>query len=303
MTYFCRRRNLSRGSSFVIILVILKKLLLDRVAIELPMVTLQVGSLILRSKIAKRVHLVSRFNSSSSATTPTSAQPIVELREYNLFPEHAVSYMNETAAAADLRKRLVPLRFFSLPETGGQLHRATHAYYYQSLSEREEKRAKQAADPDWKAYIAQCRPYADTQYSTIFCEARPILELGAQGLARIPAEQQGDSPILELRLYQLKLGYDTVPKFIEYYSDGLPSKLNAPGTDPTTRLLTVMYSEIGALNQVIELWRHGSVGAMEQSRVAARQAPEWRAAIASIASLAVDFTSTIHKPVPFSPIK
>eukprot|EP00536_Pseudo-nitzschia_multiseries_P009656 jgi/Psemu1/23852/gm1.23852_g len=40
--------------------------------------------------------------------------------------------------------------------------------------------------------------------------------------------------IFELRRYHLKLGYDTVPKFLDLYGAGLPSKLRAPGTDPRT---------------------------------------------------------------------
>jgi hypothetical protein len=42
---------------------------------------------------------------------------------------------------------------------------------------------------------------------------------------------------------------------------------------------------------------------MEQSRVAARAAHAWRSSIAGIADLAIEFTSTIHKPAAFSPIK
>ena len=124
------------------------------------------------------------------------------------------------------------------------------------------------------------------------------------GLREVMPFGQGSDCILELRRYHLKLGYDTVPKFLEYYGAGLPSKLSAPGTDPTTSLVTLLYSDVGRLNEVIEIWRHGNgTAAMEQSRVAARGAPEWRSAIANIADLAIQFTSTIHRPTSFSPLK
>jgi hypothetical protein len=114
----------------------------------------------------------------------------------------------------------------------------------------------------------------------------------------------GDDCILEIRRYKLILGYDTVPRFLSLYKAGLASKLNAQGTDPTTSLVTVMYSEVGRLNEVLEIWRHGAgARAMERSRVAARGAPEWRSAVAEIAGLAVDFTSTIHRPTSFSPLQ
>jgi hypothetical protein len=205
-----------------------------------------------------------------------------------------------------LRQSLVPLRLFSLPETGGQLHVATHAYYYEGgHAERDAKRAAMVSNDDWKAYIGKCRPFADTQQSNIFVEAPLVATVpGVQGLANIPGDLPGDNSILEIRRYKLKLGYDTVPKFLELYGAGLPSKLNAVGTDPTTQLVTLLYTEVGRLNEVIEIWRHGNgTSAMEQSRQAARGAQEWREAIGSIADLALEFTSTIHKPTAFSPIK
>ena len=61
--------------------------------------------------------------------------------------------------------------------------------------------------------------------------------------------------------------------------------------------------EVGQLNEVIEIWRHGSTSAMERSRVASRSATEWRTSIAQIAELAMFFTSSIHKPLSFSPLR
>jgi hypothetical protein len=238
-----------------------------------------------------------------------SPQPIIELREYALKPEHAGAYMQATAASAHLRKSMAPLRFFSLPETGGQLHMATHAYYYQGgHEERDAKRAFMAGNDDWKAYIATCRPTADTQMSNIYVEAADIVAMdGVQGLATVPtySDSNSSNTILEIRRYQLRLGYDTVPKFLDFYQAGLPSKLNAAGTDPTTSLQTVLYTEVGQMNEVIEIWRHGDgTAAMERSRVAARGADEWRTAIAQIAKeTAITFCSTIHKPTAFSPIR
>ena len=110
-----------------------------------------------------------------------------------------------------------------------------------------------------------------------------------------------ESVIYEMRKYQLKLGYDTVPKFLQLYSQGLPSKLSAEGTDPTTSLCSLLYSEVGDLNKVIEVWRHGNgAPAMNRSRVAARSAAQWREAIGAIAELAMHFNSSIHRPLKFS---
>ena len=172
-------------------------------------------------------------------------------------------------------------------------------------------------NPDWQAYLQSVQPFLVDQKSTIFVEAPLVSESeGVCGLKQpgnieeqLYYDQHSDDDtsssdsILELRRYQLKLGYDTVPKFLELYGAGLPSKLKAPGTDPSTSLVTLLYSEVGQLNEVMEVWRHGSTSAMEQSRVAARGATEWKKSIAEIASLATVFTSTIHTPLSFSPLK
>jgi hypothetical protein len=240
--------------------------------------------------------------------------PIIELREYNLSPQHVDSYNKATTNASLTRKELLPLRLFSLPETGGMLNVATHMYYFQGgFQERNERRKAMDTNSDWKAYLQSVKPFMVDQKSTIFVEAPLVSEIeGVCGLKPGNIEQLYDQhsddassseSILELRRYQLKLGYDTVPKFLALYGAGLPSKLNAPGTDPSTSLVTLLYSEVGQLNEVIEVWRHGSTSAMEQSRVAARGATEWKKSIAEIASLANVFTSTIHKPLPFSPLK
>lgn len=247
-------------------------------------------------------------STSTQAVPPSSSPPIVELREYHLHPEHAAAYMQATATAADLRKRLAPLRFFSLPETGGLLHTATHAYYYAGgHAERNAKRAAMAADPDWKAYVATIRPHAAAQHSTIYIEAPLVQTIDAiTGLSQqVPkAPLPGNAPILEIRRYQLQLGYDTVPQFLEWYGGAIADKLTAPGTCETTSLVTLLYSDVGPLNEVLEIWRHGNgTAAMEQSRAAARRVSTWRQAIAQIATLAVSFQTTIHKPVSFSPIQ
>ncbi len=221
-------------------------------------------------------------------------------------PGNSGDYMKATIETAELRKSLVPLRFFSLPETGGQLHVATHAYYYKGgHQERDERRGLQAQNKEWLAYVGKIRSWTHRQQSNIYVEAALVGNMSKViGLENIPEGLPGKKSILEIRRYKLRLGYDTVPQFLSHYETGLPSKLHAPGTDPSTSLVTLLYSDVGRLNEVIEIWRHGDgTVAMEKSRVAARSAPEWKKAISDIATLATEFTSTIHKPTAFSPLR
>lgn len=244
----------------------------------------------------------------------------MELREYELHPSQAVSYVQHTTEGSDLRKSLTPLRMFSIPETGGKLNVATHLYYFQGgFEERNNRRAKMGQSNDWKSYLKNVRPCMISQKSNIFVEAPLVMEMKDEicGLSPGRAEEmlnmyedidgaKGMSDpecIIECRRYQLKLGYDTVPKFMDLYAKGLPSKLNASGTDSTTSLISLLYSEVGQLNEVIEIWRHGSTSAMEISRNASRSSNKWRDSIANIANLTNIFTNTIHKPLTFSPIR
>jgi NIPSNAP len=253
-----------------------------------------------------RTRFISRtslLNTSARLLATQSATPIVELREYQLQCGNSGRFLEVTAAAEKLRKSLVPLRLFSAPDTGGMLNMMTHFYYYEGgLEQRDAARVNAAKSAEWKEYLSLSRPNVLQQRSAIFVES-PLLQ--KHGLAGMKKEFIGDGKeadvIYEIRRYKLKLGYDIVPQFMEMYGRGLPSKLSATGTDPSTSLCSLMYNEVGDLNTVIEVWRHGGgVRAMHTSRVAARTAIEWRSAINQIATLSVDFTTTIHKPLGFS---
>jgi len=302
-----------------------------------------------KDRLSKLLAASRSFASTSQTSSPSSSSPsqaIVELREDFLFPDRASTFVREvtanplsalregddldqqrSASAKNNSSLISPLRFFSLPSTGGPLHVATHAYYFEGgLSEREAywhdstTEENKNDDDTWQSFIGTTTlPYIQSQKSMLFVEAPLVREANLPGLEMAHtaldswqknSDRDGsagisqDNCILEIRRYNLRLGYDTVPKFLDLYGRGLPSKLKATGTDPTTTLVTLLYSEVGRLNEVIEVWRHGNgVAAMEQSRAAARQAKEWRSAIAKIADLAIEFSATIHKPLSFSPIK
>ena len=248
----------------------------------------------------------------AAAASPTSAKAntsgksnsdfpaVVELREYTLQPYMAGQYMKATNEAANLRKSLVPLRLFSLPDTGGALNVATHLYYYGGgLPERDAKRREASLNSDWQDYLAAARPCMLNQKSQLYCEA-PLPSSMMTGMRSLsPALVGGSDPIYEYRRYQLKLGYDAVPRFLDHFQRGLPSRLQHKHA--STELLTVMYSEVGDLNEVIELWRHGDGNeAMHATRVASRGAASWKAAIAGISELSVKFTNSVHRPAIFS---
>lgn len=248
----------------------------------------------------------------SSTSHAQKSSPIVELREYQLHPSQTSKFTQHTIQSAPLRK-ILPLAFFGLPETGSiPLNTAVHLYHYPGgHTERQSKRSELAKMDEWKQYLGEVKACMMQQSSTIYQEASIVhdFEKGLQcWVDNDTLSASKSKSIVELRKYQLKLGYDTVPKFLRLYSKALPSKLNADGTHPTTELVTLLFSDVGSLNTVIEVWKHGGADscglqAMEKSRQASRTAKDWRNGIAQIAELAVTFDTTILKPNDFSPLR
>ena len=105
--------------------------------------------------------------------------PLVELREYNLYPGYAQAWVDATVETAGLRVRGLPLRTFTIPESGGTLNVGTHSYYYHGgHAERDEKRSKQLALPEWQDYLSKCKPYVFEAKSSLFAEAPLVNEFG-----------------------------------------------------------------------------------------------------------------------------
>ena len=249
---------------------------------------------------------------SAKALRPMPPRPIVEMREYDLNPMYAHSYLHHTAAKADLRKQLSPLRLFCLPETGGKLNVATHLYHWRGgYQERNARKTDMASNDEWKEYIKKVQPALASQRSSLWMEAPFVYEMpGVTGLDMGRGESMvrmggkySNNAVYEVCRYKLKLGYDIIPTFLDLYAHGLPSKLEAVGSDPTSNLITLMYSTVGTLNEVIEIWRHGGgFDAMERSGAAAQNAKEWRESGSKISELTIEVTRTVFRPIAFSPL-
>ena len=223
----------------------------------------------------------------------------IELREYELKPSAAESFLHMANSSADLRKQLTPLRLFAMPDTGGQLNTAFHFYHHANLSAREDVFKGMGRHPQWLQFAKECRPCCDKQSSSIYSEASFVAEsYGGMATERIDPSD-GHAALYELRRYRLVLGYDTVPRFIEHYSGGLHSKLQV-SKDAGSRFCSLLYTEVGSLNEVIELWMHNGVAGLEQCRVLSRQSQLWKKAVGNIAPLALSFTNTLLKPASFS---
>jgi hypothetical protein len=181
---------------------------------------------------------------------------LIELREYKLYPHMASYFCDQVNYTMKFRQSGLPIRTFTLPESGGTLNVGTHSYYYGGgHEERDAMRAAQSARSGWRAFLAEATPCVAEAASSLYAEAKLVADFGLYGMAPAtgPGVSEGGgvatgaaSSVYELRRYQLQLGYDTVPKFLKLFAAGLPSKLAAPGSDPTTSLITVIHTEVSA---------------------------------------------------------
>eukprot|EP00931_Biecheleriopsis_adriatica_P071083 TRINITY_DN44939_c0_g1_i1.p1 TRINITY_DN44939_c0_g1~~TRINITY_DN44939_c0_g1_i1.p1 ORF type:complete len:255 (-),score=30.87 TRINITY_DN44939_c0_g1_i1:103-867(-) len=155
---------------------------------------------------------------------------------------------------------------------------------------------------DAAAHISPCLGPCQVLRSSIFAEATAALDAAGLETGLLDFEAPGSigGPVAyELRTYELKLGYATVPTFLELYTNGLKDKFEADRSGQSM-LVSLIYSEAGAapLNTVHELWRHTSLQGSQTSREASRAAKGWRKAVGEIAELATSFRTQYLRPVP-----
>jgi len=177
-----------------------------------------------------------------------------------------------------------------------------HLYHFDDLQHREHVLRKVAAHSAWREEEEEAGQCVMAKESTIFVEATAChLAAGVPSAVDFqsppPPDDTAASPVYELRTYQCHLGYDTVPKLIEHISAGLPSKVEA---DKEGKLVLYAFSDVGQLNQVVELWRYSSTQASLRARQAARTALPWREAVGKVAPLAQTFHTQFMHPTSFS---
>jgi len=226
---------------------------------------------------------------------------LLEWRTYHLHPEGQTAYMAQSAEYAGLRRKVFPnWRGFWSCDVGGALNAVHHVYHWESVSQRSEHRARAAENADWAAYVSAGKQYLRTQEATLFRSTSAVLDAAKAASLEEFSPEPADAAVYELRTYRLKLGYDTVPKFLEAFAQGVPHKIAA---DTVSELAFFGFVDVGRLNKVIELWRYPSAEASMRAREASRGVQQWRDTIAAVTPLVQDFHSEILLPAAFSPVR
>jgi len=271
--------------------------------------------------------------SAASAASSATAPGIFEIRTYVIKPEHLTEYLQVCAETASVRRALNP-GFLGLwvTEVGNLTNQVTHMYHYADYDARDATRAAMGKDGRWQDFLKATKPHLVSQLSEIFLPATTALR--AAGITVPPAEHMkamarasdaakaaleaacddasqaaaeasaaaAAQGVFEIRTYQLELGYNPIPKLVAHMEDGLPSKM-ASDTAKLGQLVFMGWSDVGKLNQFVELWRYPTCQDHIRVREAARTAVKWRETIGLIAPMVQMFDTRLVKSAACSPIK
>ncbi|MBV8953518.1 MAG: NIPSNAP family protein [Solirubrobacterales bacterium] len=98
---------------------------------------------------------------------------IVEMREYTLHsgtvPEYLKLYEHEGLAIQ--REILGHMVGYYRTEVGSAVNEVVHLWAYDSFEDRQQRRARLAADPGWQSYVRKIRPMLVEQRNRIMYPA------------------------------------------------------------------------------------------------------------------------------------
>ena len=102
---------------------------------------------------------------------------IVEQRIYTLHPGQAPAYLKAYEAEGLAIQKPILGRLVGYYSTEfGTLNQVIHMWAYESVQEREERRARLMADPAWQAYVGKVRGMIITQENKLLIPA-PFLQV------------------------------------------------------------------------------------------------------------------------------
>lgn len=231
---------------------------------------------------------------------------MIEMRSYTLQPKGMAEFIKLCEENSTLRRTLLPLIGIFKVETGvvasgnASLNTIIHFYGYKDHEERDRTRSKSLQSSDWQKYISESREFVSCQESTIYIPALSSLSGPVSRLMADSLDTTTDSSLYELRQTQLIPGYGSVPNLVKEFEKGLPMKMAA---DNEGKLVFMAYSDVGMLNNFIELWRYPSTQACINARQKSREVQAWRNTIAAIAPGVQSFTTAFLRPLSLSPLK
>jgi hypothetical protein len=186
---------------------------------------------------------------------------IVDVRTYTAFPGKLPSYFAEYPVEAfDVQKRHLgaPLGYYHVDV--GTVNTIIHLWGYKDIADRQTRRDAMAADPAWKAWLAQSQGRFVSQENKIMKPA-PFWPM--------PGQPSGSYGLVDFRLYTTFHG--KVPEYMKIYeAKGLATQLKHLGN-----CVGWYQSDIGGLNQVLHMWAYKDATDRMVRRAAMAADPAW----------------------------
>mmetsp|Transcript_17666 Transcript_17666/g.38332 ORF Transcript_17666/g.38332 Transcript_17666/m.38332 type:complete len:261 (+) Transcript_17666:107-889(+) len=186
------------------------------------------------------------------------------------------------------------------PITGGYLNEMLGITPYESIKHFESTRVADE-QTDAHSFETAAASLCTSQHSEMFVPAVLKLPVIEDSYITVEAEIEPETRrngFLELRRYHLVPGYTTVPTVLAAFRHGLPEKIEAgraSGCD--ARAVFFGHTEVGVLNQFVELWWFRSLDDGQRAREASRKSEQWRGCVHEIASVTERFHNTYYKCV------
>ncbi len=186
---------------------------------------------------------------------------IVDVRTYTAFPGKLPAYFAEYPVEAfDVQKRHLgaPLGYYHVDV--GTVNTLIHIWGYKDIADRQARRDAMAADPAWKAWLAQGQGRFASQENRIMKPA-PFWPM--------PGQPSGSYGLVDYRLYTTFHG--KAPEFMKVYeTKGLATQLKHLGN-----CVGWYQADIGGLNQVLHMWGYKDAADRQTRRAAMAADPAW----------------------------
>lgn len=217
---------------------------------------------------------------------------IVDMRTYTLFPGLINDYVARyEQLGLPIQKRHLGDAFMAYFLTEiGPLNQVIHFWRYDSMAEREAKRARMQADPEWAGYLSHNKGKFISQENRILKPAPfwPVPE----------ANRTGPANFVDLRIYTARSG-NLPPYFKLYEAEGLKVQLGHIGHCAGY----FQSGDVGTSHQIVHLWGYSDLNDRMKRRAAMGADPAWQAYAKQMLPLLANMENKIVRPASFSPIK
>ena len=188
---------------------------------------------------------------------------IVDLRIYTMRPGGIPEFLRlarSIVLPVQLRHIGPPIAYY-VTDIGPQ-EEVIHLWGYDSLGDMQTRREARNLDPDWPQYAQESAGLIEAQVTTLV--NRVALSMPAEAVAA-----SANKPLVEMRTTTVRRG-SMAQMLALFQQQALPLQLRHIGAP-----LGLYVSDIGHINQLIQLWGFDNYADMEARRALREQEPAW----------------------------